>query len=155
MKLGITGHQNIPDSALVAIRSAIEIQIQEQAPTAGISSLAKGADQLFAECVISSGLRLEVVVPCKNYESTFDAKNALKYSELSQKADRIETLDFPSPSEEAFLAAGRRIVELSDVLVAIWDGKQAVGKGGTADIVAYARSVSKQLIVIWPQGLTR
>jgi len=36
--------------------------------------------------------------------------------------------------EDAYMAAGRRVVDLSDVMIAVWNAKPAKGKGGTADI---------------------
>jgi hypothetical protein len=40
--------------------------------------------------------------------------------------------------EDAYARAGHAIVDASDVLVALWDGKPARGRGGTAEIVQYA-----------------
>src|SRR6266850_2059881 len=62
-----------------------------------------------------------------------------KFRLLLQRAETVEKLPFHKPSEDAFFAAGRRVVENSDILLAVWDGKPAKGKGGTADIVEYAR----------------
>ena len=59
------------------------------------------------------------------------------------------------PSEAAFLAAGRLVVERSDVLAAVWDGKPARGSGGTADVVDYAKELRREVVVIWPEGLER
>ena len=67
----------------------------------------------------------------------------------------METLEFDAPSEEAFLAAGQRVVELSDELLAVWDGKKAAGLGGTADIVGYAKELKKPVTVLWPAGVSR
>ena len=36
------------------------------------------------------------------------------------------------------LQQASRVVELSDIVLAVWNGKPAKGKGGTADVVAYA-----------------
>jgi hypothetical protein len=41
--------------------------------------------------------------------------------------------------EEAYEATGLYVVEHSDVLIAVWDGRPARGRGGTASIVATAR----------------
>ncbi|MEY2438480.1 MAG: hypothetical protein QOF97_3316, partial [Acidimicrobiaceae bacterium] len=41
--------------------------------------------------------------------------------------------------EAAYERAGRAVVETSDVLVALWDGGASRGRGGTAEMVAYAR----------------
>jgi hypothetical protein len=41
----------------------------------------------------------------------------------------------------------------SDVLMAVWDGQPARGKGGTAEVVEYARALGKPLILINPATL--
>jgi hypothetical protein len=46
-------------------------------------------------------------------------------------------------------------VDLSDLLIAVWDGKEAKGKGGTADIVRYARERDTEVVVLWPPGGSR
>jgi hypothetical protein len=51
---------------------------------------------------------------------------------------------------EAYEQAGRYVVEHSDVLVAVWDGLSASGRGGTAEIVAWARGLGKAVFRVWP-----
>lgn len=69
------------------------------------------------------------IVPCKGYEQTFLQQEAReRYLWLLNKAESVEQLSYPEPSEEAFLEAGRRIVAHSDLIVAIWDGQKSVGK---------------------------
>jgi hypothetical protein len=38
---------------------------------------------------------------------------------------------------------------------AVWDGKVTKGKGGTADIVRYARNRGREVVVLWPAGICR
>lgn len=64
-------------------------------------------------------------------------------------------MPYEEPSDEAYLAAGQEVVDLTDTLLAIWDGQPARGLGGTADVVRYARSVGKRVVVIWPLGSAR
>lgn len=105
---------------------------------------------------MKAGGKLYIVVPCHGYEETFsDQANLDCFLDLLKKADNVETLDYPEPSEEAFLEAGCRIVDLSELLIAVWDGKVAKGKGGTADIVGYAREHGREVVVLWPAGVTR
>jgi hypothetical protein len=122
----------------------------------GLTSLAIGADQLFAQCVLRLGGRLKVILPCAKYESTFVSAQALEsFRSLLQKADEVETLRHARPSEDAFLDAGRRIAELSEVLLAVWDGLEKRGKGGTAEIVSLARKRGIDVLKIWPPGYAR
>ena len=78
-----------------------------------------------------------------------------QFRSLLERADTVEKLTYHEPSEDAFLAAGRRVVENSDLFLAVWDGQPAKGKGGTADIVEYARNRGSKVEVIWPSGMKR
>ncbi len=49
---------------------------------------------------------------------------------------------------DAYHETGIRTVDESDILLAVWDGKPAQGKGGTGDVVAYARELKKPIIWI-------
>lgn len=155
--IGITGHQDIPSEALAFVKTGIADVISRSGEQPiGVSSLAAGADQLFASTLLKAGGRLHVILPCHGYEKTFSKPTHLNcFLDLLKKADVIETLDNPDPSEEAFLEAGHRVVDLSDLLIAVWDGKVAKGKGGTADAVEYAREHGREVVVLWPAGVTR
>lgn len=157
MRVGVSGHQHVPLAALAFIKKGIARTLSEtNDDLVGITSLAGGADQMFASIVLERGGRLHVVIPCHQYEKSFSgAADRHEYCTLLPRAESTEVLDFPGPSEEAFLAAGRRVVELSELLVAVWDGRPARGKGGTADIVEYARSLGRRLEVVWPAGIER
>ena len=155
--IGVTGHQDIPSEALAFVKKGIADVISRSSnPLIGVSSLAAGADQLFADTLLRSGGQLHIVVPCRGYERTFSEQANLDYFlNLLKKADVVEALDYPGPSEEAFLEAGHRVVDLSDLLIAVWDGRIAKGKGGTADVVGYAREHGREIVILWPAGVTR
>jgi hypothetical protein len=40
------------------------------------------------------------------------------------------------------------MVEASDVMVAVWDGRPSAGRGGTAEIVDYARTMGVEVRVV-------
>lgn len=155
--IGFTGHQDIPPVAQAHVDEGIreELRTHDARGMTGACSLAAGADQLFARLVLEAGGSLSVVVPCEDYESTFDPADLAHYEELLDQADEVEHLDFTSPSEEAFLAAGHKVVAMSDLLIAVWDGESVHGKGGTGDIVAHSRASGVPVKVIWPSGIKR
>ncbi len=157
MTVGVTGHQDIPDRAKSYIRSRLRAAVKKSsAPMTGVSSLAAGADQMFASLVVQSGYELHVIIPCRDYESTFSEPHDLwMFNYLMSQATEKETLPYNEPTEEAFLAAGQRMVDLSDTVLAVWDGKPAKGKGGTADIVDYALRHGKGVVRLWPAGVER
>jgi hypothetical protein len=120
-------------------------------PLIGVTSLAEGTDQLFTELVLETGGAIEVVVPFSGYERTFDKPaDQEQFERLKHRAARIETLSVSDNPEEAYRRAGERVADLSDLLVAVWDGKPAHGIGGTADIVRYALSSRKPVIRLNP-----
>jgi len=155
--LGMTGHQGLPTEAVPYIVRRIRSEIAPVgAGLEGISSLAEGSDQLFATEVLAASGTLTAVIPSFQYETTFaDENHRLSYEKILKKASRVEICDFREPSEEAFYAAGKRIVDLCGQLLAVWDGMPSRGIGGTADIVAYARALQRPVVVIWPAGISR
>jgi hypothetical protein len=156
MTIGITGHQDIPDQALDFVEKHIRQVLSTYPDLQCVSSLAVGADQLFARLALEHAAVLHAVIPSEHYETTFtNQRDQSQYQALLKQAHITETLDFAQPSEEAFLRAGMRVADLSELLIAVWDGEGVQGKGGTADIVAYARQREKPVIIVWPQGVKR
>jgi hypothetical protein len=155
-RVGITGHRDLADPTCRLVSAGIATELERFHPLHGISSLAEGADQIFAEQVLRAGGTLTAVIPCADYGRGF-ATSAGKaaYRQLRARAEDVIELPFASPSEEAYWAAGQRVVDLADVLLAVWDGSPSGGVGGTADIVAFAASRGAPTTVIWPPGSRR
>jgi hypothetical protein len=156
MRIGLSGHQDLPEEAKAFVSREIANVVSNDADLVGVSSLAAGADQLFASLVLEHRGRLHIIIPCNDYETTFsDENDRNRFQSLLKRATTVENLAYAEPSEEAFFAAGRLVVESSDLLLAVWDGQPARGKGGTADIVEYARNRGCDIKVIWPTGMER
>jgi len=157
MKIGLSGHQDIPPEALTYVKNGItDIISQVKEGLVGISALAAGADQLFASLILEQGGRLQIIISCQGYETIFsDPDDLERFHLLLGRAEKVETLNYPEPGEDAYLAAGYRVVDSSDFLIAVWDGEPARGKGGTGDIVQYARHRGLPVKVVWPPGVTR
>jgi hypothetical protein len=154
--VGFTGHQGLDETTESLVRAALRVVIAELSPVVGVCSLAEGSDQLFAHVVYDAGGTLIVVIPCRGYEQTFTDPTALAaYQTLLERAFRTVELDYPEPSEVAFWAAGKRVVEEADRVVSVWDGRPAGGLGGTADVVEFARQRGVKVDVIWPDGSAR
>lgn len=151
MRIGITGHQRLKGrTGWVEVRARLdEVLGQVAEPLIGLTSLAIGADQMFAEAVLARGGSIEAIIPFEGYELKFvegEARQA--YRRLLRLASKVETLERRRSDEEAYYAAGRRIVERSDRMIAVWDGQPAAGLGGTADVVEYCRLMRKPLTII-------
>ena len=153
MILGITGHQELEHTASwLWVEQILRRRLESLSQTiVGVSALAIGADQLFARIVLEANGQLWAIIPFAEYEETFDSESARSaYYGLVKRASRTEVLERLQSLEETFLAAGRRVVDRSDVLWAVWDGQAAGGIGGTADVVAYALQVQKPVLHINP-----
>ena len=156
MRFGVTGHLTLPESIVDRAMDHWRRVLPVGAQLCGVSSLAEGADQLFAAHVLAVGGVLEAIVPCEDYIYSLATESGrARYEQLRNAAGRVITLPFPQPSEEAFLAAGQALVDRCDHLFAVWDGRPARGLGGTADVVSYARSRGRPITVLWVDGVLR
>ncbi len=137
------------------MEDALRVELAPLDDLVGISSLAEGADQIFAGLVLARGGRLNVVLPAADYRENFAASDAEHFDDLLAQAASVVELPFGRSTEEAFFAAGQAIVDRCELLLAVWDGQQARGLGGTGDVVAYAQAQGVNCRVIWPVGATR
>ncbi len=159
--VAITGHRRLPDA--VAVASSIKTVLSElvAAPTNAqeapqrlvlLSPLAEGADRVAAHAVLQlAGGVLRAILPLAplDYEADFPTPSSrAEFRDLLAAAAEVEVLA-PRPSRaEAYRAAGYRVVDDCDIVLAVWDGCPSHVVGGTAETVAYARKLGKPLIVI-------
>jgi hypothetical protein len=138
--VAITGHRDLNDAALA--RRQIEAELARlEPPLIGVSSLAAGADQLFADAVLAAGGTLDVILPGRDYRETLPGDFRGDFDRLLAAADSVTTLDHETVGKDAYVAAGLAMLERCDVLIAVWDGERSRGRGGTADLVRRAREL--------------
>ncbi|MEW2086040.1 hypothetical protein [Streptomyces sp. NPDC005283] len=156
-RIGVTGHRGIPPEAHAHIRAGMRAEFcGHEGSMEALSSLAAGADQLFADIALDCGAELTVVIPSGDYEAGFTVPDELaRYKLLRGRATREVQLSFPHSTDQAYYAAGAYIADNCDRLLAVWDGRPARGLGGTGDIVRYARDLGKPVTVIWREGVER
>ncbi|GAA4088669.1 MULTISPECIES: hypothetical protein [Streptomyces] len=156
-RIGVTGHRDIPPEAFEEIRDRLRALLcGHDGSLEALSSLATGADQLFAAIALECGAALTVVIPSGDYETGFaDAAELARYRGLKRRASQEVDLGYPHSTDEAYYAAGAYIADNCDRLVAVWDGLPARGLGGTGDIVQYARGLGRPVTVIWRDGVRR
>ncbi|KOU52957.1 hypothetical protein ABT144_13755 [Streptomyces sp. NPDC002039] len=156
-RIGVTGHRSIPIEVLDHVRDGLRAVLDgHDGPLEAFSSLAEGADQLFADIALECGADLTVVIPSGDYEETFEGAESLAhYRRLKHRAAQEIRMAFDRSTDEAYYAAGTFIADSCDRLVAVWDGLPARGHGGTGEIVAYARALGKPVTVVWREGVTR
>jgi hypothetical protein len=131
-----------------------------------LSPLAEGADRMVARAVLDyPGARLDVVLPLtvEDYLEDFNTEESkTEFRDLLARCRRPVPLrtrricdDCRDPGGQAELRrdaydrAGRYVVDHCDVLIAVWDGQPARGRGGTAEVVKYAQERKRPIIRVW------
>jgi hypothetical protein len=121
-----------------------------------VSSLAEGSDRLVAEAGLAAGYVLEAVLPFARAEYARDfhaPESQAAFEHLLGKADAVFELDGDGGDRSrAYEAAGFVMLANTDLLIAIWDGEEAAGVGGTAQIVSRAIADGIPVIRLDPQS---
>ena len=163
LSVGVTGHRQgaLPSEELprlpARIRDALQLLVRSAAKVhaeaadcfaAGdprllfVSPLAHGADQMAAQVALDLGFSLHGVLPfaIEDYRRELNGDAATSpFDDLIARATSV--LELPGTRErelEAYVMAGRATVAHCDVLIALWDGLAARGRGGTAEVVQLA-----------------
>ena len=129
-----------------------------------LTALAEGADRYVAETILERpNVEIEVVLPLTADDYIEDFETAASRAEFRRllalvrqpvalRARPLAADCAPSELAEARKRAyedlGRYLVQHCDVLLAVWDGEPARGRGGTAEVVQYARSIGRPVVVI-------
>jgi hypothetical protein len=167
LRIGITGHRDITDDhpgLTTEIANAVEYIIERLATDpdrirsgeialTAVSSLAEGADRLVAREILKRpGSRLEIVLPLPPEDYCQDFSSATSVEEFDEFRKRHgATTDTVPPArsrDQAYELAGHAVVDRSDVMIVVWDGHPARGRGGTAEIYAYARRWQIPILLI-------
>jgi len=153
MKIGVSGHRHRDGADWAWTRDAIVDIFLSKPKAVGWSSLAAGADQIFAEAAMAYGGGHVAVIPTADtYREYFAGRDLDRYDLLLARSKRMTRISGKTP-EEAFRKAGERVVRAVDLMVLVWDGEPARGEGGAGDIAAYAEK--KRVKTIWLNPLTR
>lgn len=173
LNVGITGHRaSILPAALISklapvaddvfrnLREASErLHLSEKElfdrspPTLRLHTpLASGADQLAATSARTAGYSIRALLPfaAEDYRNDFARGSECEdFNRQLNEADEIFALPGERANEEgAYVLVGKAVVAASDILIAIWDGGEGNGPGGTAHVVNLALSNAVPLIHI-------
>ena len=155
IRIGVTGHRILAD--LEKIETGVEEAVRRielkfpGEPLTVISALAEGADRIVPRHVLArpgAGLTVPLPLPKSDYLTDFQSEESrAEFLSLLHRADQVEEMSSEATREQAYEAAGEYMLNNSDVLIAIWDGRNAQGQGGTGDIVGRARQ--RGLPIAW------
>lgn len=154
--IGITGHRGLPTPTTRLIKHALRETLADYGTrVTGVTSLADGADQLFARAVLEAGGLIEVIVPAAQYRESLPVESHAEYDDLFDHAIKVHRLQFTESTSESHMAASELMISMVGELFAVWDQQPARGYGGTAEIVAHAHEQGRPVRIIWPDGATR
>jgi hypothetical protein len=151
--VGFSGHRVLENPAGVAkaVRTALAgLQADVPGEWIALSSVAEGSDTVFVEMSTSLGLTWHAILPLPKaeFQKDFSTEHwALVEAKLS-KAEHVQVITENGSREDAYLDCGVETVNGADVLLAVWDGQPARGKGGTGEVVEYARALGKPIVLI-------
>ncbi|MBD5130638.1 MAG: DUF1273 domain-containing protein [Ruminococcaceae bacterium] len=114
------------------------------------TGMALGVDTWAAEAVLEHkkahpGIKLTAVIPCPEQSDKWTDEDKARYRSILERCDRTMTIS-PHYTKDCMLKRNRALVELCDVLVAVYDGK----RGGTQYTVNFAKKSGKSTVLIAP-----
>jgi hypothetical protein len=162
VRIGVTGHRRLEDEPAIAEAARAWLaNVQSWFPATDatpvafslISALAEGADRLIVTTALDAlpgpDTQLEAVLPLKRSDYEKDFKTGHSVSEfhrlLRVAASTVQVPDVED-RDTAYERAGQYIVDRCDVLIAVWDGRQSGGRGGTAETISYAQSQGVEVL---------
>ena len=115
-------------------------------PEKGISGMALGWDQIFAEACIREGVPFIAALPFAGQDAIWPKKARTIWQRLCDKADEVVIVCKGPYAPAKMLRRNGWMVDHSDRLAALYDGSP----GGTHNCIAYARSKQRQIDNLWP-----
>ncbi len=163
--VGVTGHRlsRLADVDLAGLRSRIDdalAAIADAMPGGRfrlVGSLAEGADTIAVDAALALGWQVDTVLPFMREEYARDFDEAASRGLGARLAASANVLELPGSRDEAggeaaaYERAGRVVLTQSDLLLAVWDGEPARGRGGAAQIVAEAVAHAVPVLVLHPE----
>lgn len=118
-----------------------------------MTCLARGADQILADVILSCGGALEVISPAADYFDRIPgAEVRARCNRNLGRASSVRTLPYEHVDQDAYVAASKALVDRCELLLAVRDGSPS---SGTGEAVAYAQVRGCDVLVVWPDGARR
>jgi hypothetical protein len=154
--IGVSGHRFLTEvdklrAGIDRALTRIDLSFPGEAWSV-ISSLAEGADRLAVERILmlrpSTRLSAALPLPVDEYQRDFTTDESKKeFRHWLALSSEVIQMPAAASRDEAYWAAGEYLLGHSQVLLAVWDGQGAQGKGGTGEMVAAARQ--RGLPIAW------
>jgi hypothetical protein len=177
LTVGVIGHRpnRLPSEARVRVAAQVnetfaliaktardarerhdEFFTEEPPAPACISALAEGADRIAAISALENGYALNAILPFDSKEYALDFKQKSSKREYQMLLGRATTtLALPGARAYeplAYNTAGLTIVDNADILLAVWDGAESAGSGGTTELIERAARSGLPIIYLDAKG---
>lgn len=115
-------------------------------PDGVISGMALGWDQAWAQAAVALGIPFIAALPFARQDCRWPGPSRHAYQELLDRAHEVVTVSPGGYSSAAMLRRDHWMVDNCTGVVALWNG----GPSGTGNTVAYAQSVQRPMVNLWP-----
>ncbi|MFN2387220.1 MAG: hypothetical protein ABR576_13210 [Thermoanaerobaculia bacterium] len=163
LTVGVTGHRpnRLADASPRLLRDRVREVLgflrgtrPEGAVPTLLTGLAEGADRIVAQEALELGFRVEAILPFvrSEYEKDFAGPASLQeFGQLLSRSGEVHELPgarrTPEAQDAAYAAVGRFILDRTNVLLAVWDGRRGRGLGGTTQVLLEA--LQRGTPVVW------
>lgn len=170
IQIGFTGHRpnRLSPDHMLAIRGKLifvfeklymaiaDSEIYSSSSKVGftlVSGMAAGADLAAIYAAKHLSWRLNLLLPynrndfIKTFSSIKDIDEFTQFLADASNVTEMDALGDVTSIDESHEVLGKYLLENCNMLVAVWDGGESKGKGGTVDIIESAIKIGKR--VIW------
>ncbi len=163
--VGVTGHVDLRPQDVPALEGCVRDAFDEllrsypQTPLLVVSPLAGGADQLVARVALTYQIPVVAPLPLEEieYKTDFDAAQRREFLKLRERAQCVFFVGYAEgndaenvrllPGEKSnprrnaqYAKVGAYVARNSQILLALWDGRDPGREAGTAAIVRFKRT---------------
>jgi uncharacterized phage-like protein YoqJ len=155
MIVGVTGHRphkldgGYDEPLRSPIIAAVKAVLVRVKATRGITGMALGADQYFAQACIELEIPFTAAVPFQGQASRWPFESQRHYYELLGQADEVVYVSDPGYARWKLDARNHWVVNHCALLLAVWNGSP----GGSANTVLFANTVRRDVEIINPREL--
>lgn len=119
-----------------------------------VSGMAAGSDLAAIDSAKNLNWRLDLLLPynrndfIKAFSSIKDIEEFTQFLSDASSVTEMDALGLVTSIDESHEALGKYLLDNCNMLVAVWDGGESKGKGGTVDIIEGAIKKGKPVILL-------
>lgn len=143
--IGITGHRphkfdndyELTSPWMQNIKNKLRALIAHYKPKSGMSGLALGIDQLYAEVIIEANIELICAIPCRGQENAWPKSSRDKYNKILSYPKSVHYYLADKYTPTCMQERNIWMCDRIDLLIDVWDGSP----GGTRNCIEYADKI--------------